>query len=105
MHITAGLQPVNEGIPEHLGSGHAKQRQAADAGLSFAVGQAVFAHPLVWNFMVQHQVIQASQHGLLNAHAGIELYQRRQARRNRVAEQVRFDLAKMLHGNGRHGAR
>ena len=28
-------------------------------GLGFAVGHAVFAHPQVWNVMVQHQVIQA----------------------------------------------
>ncbi|MCX7263560.1 MAG: hypothetical protein NTX67_12560 [Burkholderiales bacterium] len=43
---------------------HTQQGYSVDAGLSFAVGQAIFAHPQVWNVMVQHQVIQARQHGL-----------------------------------------
>ena len=41
----------------------------------------------------------------IRTHAGVELYQRRQARRNWVAEQVRFDLAQVIHSDGRHGAR
>ena len=84
---------------------HTQQGHGADAGLGFAVGQDVFAHPKVWYVMVQHQVIKSRQHRLLNAHAGVELYQRRKARWNRMAEQVRFDFAQVLHGNWRHGAR
>ena len=43
---------------------HAQQRQTADNGLGFAVGQVVFAYPQVWNVIVQYQVLQACQHVL-----------------------------------------